>query len=189
MPNSPPPVDEEEDSAVPNIDLDDFRFRSPPFEGLTALVPKRLSADRALDVVLFEEPTLEEPNAKEPVVLGDIPLDASLLASLPKILPVELASEARSLAKRDFDPNMPPGGVASETSRFEDLAFEPNRFGFRVLDVSLLETTPPKVIAGVDEGWLDPKKGFCEGVWANHLSPEVAEFDPNTLGPGDSACF
>jgi hypothetical protein len=56
--------------------------------GLPSFLPKRAFADGALDVVL-----LEEPNPEKPVVLGDVPLDASLFAVVPKKLPVEIAFE------------------------------------------------------------------------------------------------
>jgi len=51
-------------------------------------IPKRPFADGALDSVL-----LEEPNPETPVVLGDLPLGASLFAVIPKKMPVELAFE------------------------------------------------------------------------------------------------
>ena len=61
----------------------------PLLLGLLSVIPKRPFADRALDVVLL----LEEPNLEKPVVLGGVPLDASLSAAVPKMLPVELAFE------------------------------------------------------------------------------------------------
>lgn len=56
--------------------------------GLPSFIPKRPFAEGALDVVL-----LEEPNPEKPVVLGDVPLDASLFAIVRKKLTVELAFE------------------------------------------------------------------------------------------------
>ena len=75
----------------------------------TAFVPKGLSADGALELVLLGLPSfflkrlfaagalevvlLEEPNPEKPVVPRDVPLDTSLFAIAPKKLSVELASE------------------------------------------------------------------------------------------------
>jgi len=56
--------------------------------GLPSFIPKRPFADGALDVVL-----LEDPNPEKPVVLGNVTLDASLFAVVPKKLPVERAFE------------------------------------------------------------------------------------------------
>lgn len=184
--------EEEEDSAVPDVELDDLGFGISSFEELTAPVLKMLPAGGALDVLLL---LLEAPNPEKPVLLANILLDASLLAPPPKLLPVELSFEVRLLAEEKLDPNMPPPVLASETSPSEDSVFEPNRPRGGALDVSLLGDMPlePNKLSAVDEGGvvLIPKADLLEGVWVFALLPKAAEFDPNRLppGPGDSVCF
>ena len=106
VPNSPPVGEENKDSALPNekgdeVDSKVSLFKETAFmpEGLLAagalellllelssFKSKKPFADEALDVVL-----LKEPNPEEPVMLGDVPLDAPLFVAVPKGLPVELA--------------------------------------------------------------------------------------------------
>lgn len=78
VPNSPPVIGE---------DSRDLLFEETALvpKGLPLFCPKRPFGDETLDVVLPEE-----PNPEKPVVLEGEPLDASLLAVIPKILPVEL---------------------------------------------------------------------------------------------------
>lgn len=90
-----------------------------------------------------------------------------------------------------LEPNRPPFGVAFETSLLEDVAFEPNRPGDGVLDVSLLGDMPfqPEKMPTVDEDLVDPNELLLEGGWVDALLPEGAEFEPNALLPGDSVFF
>ena len=177
--------------------------------GLPSLFPKRSFADGASDVVL-----LEGPNPGKLVVKRDVPLDASLLAVIPKKLPVELAFEVWSLVdmalKLNESPfgeafetplledvalklNESPFGEAFETPLLEDVAFEPNRRGDGALDVSVLGDTPfePEKLPTVDGEVVDPNKykKLRGGVWADELSPEGAKFGPNELYPGDFVFF
>ena len=80
-------------------------FKVPLLEE-TAFVPKGLLADGALEPILLGLPSgilkrpfadgaldVEEPNPEKTVVLGDVPVDASLFAVVLKRLPVEIAFE------------------------------------------------------------------------------------------------
>lgn len=55
-----------------------------------------------------------------------------------------------------------------------------------LLGDTLLE---PEKISAVDEDWVVPKIELFEGVWMYALLPEVADFEPNRLPPGNSVCF
>lgn len=124
-----------------------------------AFVPKGLLAEGALELLLLGLPTstlerpsadgalntllLKEPNPEKPIMLGGVPLDASLFAVVLSKMPIELAFGVLPLADEAAEPNRPALGVVFETSLFEDVAFEPKRRGDGVLDVSLLGDTPP----------------------------------------------
>ena len=81
------------------------------------------------------------------------------------------------------EPNRPLFGVAFETLRLEDGAFEPNRNTDGVLDVLPLGYTAfgPEKILTVDEGLGDPNKVVLEGGWVDALLPKGAEFEPKGL--------
>lgn len=95
------------------------------------------------------------------------------------------------MADMALEPNRPPFGVAFETSRLEDVAFEPNRRRDGVLDVSLWGDTPlePEKLPTVDEGSADPNKLLHERGWVDALLPAGAKFEPNRPPPGDSVFF
>ena len=58
--------------------------KKPPVDGALDVVPKGLLAEGASNVVLLEEPNSKDLNPEEPVVLGDVPVDALLLRSPPR---------------------------------------------------------------------------------------------------------
>ena len=108
VPNSPPDVEEDRDSAVPNEQVDEVDFKVSLFEE-TAFVPKRLLADGALELLILGLPSfipkrpftdgaldvvlLKGLDPDKPVKLGDVRLDASLFAVLLKNMFVEVAFE------------------------------------------------------------------------------------------------
>lgn len=143
-----------------------------------ALVSKMLPVDDASDVVL-----LERPNPNNPVVLGDTSLDASVLVGLFTLLPVELAFELSLLVEKGLDSSRPPFGAASETSRLEDVTFEPNGLTGVSLNILLLGREKKPV---VDEDWEVPKIELFGGGWGFALLLEVAELERNRLSLGDS---
>ena len=137
--------------------------------GLRSVVLKRPCADGASDVVLVEEPSPEK------VALG-------------KLMTVELAFEAGSLADMALEPNKPPFGVSFETPLLEGLAFKLNGLRDGNLDISLLRDTLLKA-ATVDEGLVCPNELLPKGVWVTALLIAGAEFEPNRLPPGDCVLF
>lgn len=130
--------------------------------GPPSFIPKRPFVDGALDVVLPKD-----PNPEKPVVLGGVPLDASLFTVPPKRFLVELAFEVRSL---------------------EDVTFKPNKPGERALNVSLLGDPPLELekLLTVEDDSLLPNKVLLEGVWVGGSLPQSAESKLKSPSPGDT---
>lgn len=90
-----------------------------------------------------------------------------------------------------LEPNRPPFGVAFETSLLEDVAFEPNRPGDGVLDVSLLGDMPfqPEKMPTVDEDLVDPNELLLEGAGWMRCCRKVPSLNQMHCSPGTPFSF
>lgn len=181
--SSPPVVAEDEDSVVLKEKVDHIDFRVSRFEE-TALVPSRLLAEGALELLLLELPLLDlkgpfadgvsdavlakRLDPGKPVALADVDSDASLFAVVPRWKSVELAFEAGSSANMALESNRSPFGVAFDTPLREDVGFEPNRLrdGDVDVNVSLLcdALSKPENTSNADEGSVVPNETVLGGV-------------------------